>query len=452
MTRRLLVSYLTITVVVLLLLEIPLAVFFQQRELNRLTVDVERDATVLATIYEDALEKDLTADAAPARSYHLSTTARVVVVDDEGISLVDTELDPDRDFSTRPEIATALTGDRATGTRFSDTLDTELLYVTVPVASGGTVHGAVRITLDTHEVTERVRKFWFGLAGIAAVILTLMAGVGSLIARSVTQPVRRLQVAAERFSSGDLTPTDADAKAPPELAALETAMNVMAARLDELIERQRSFVADASHQLRTPLTALRLRLENLQSEATGAISDELGATIDETARLSTLVDDLLKLARSERMPDPVVVDIAELLRERVDVWTATAELDDVQLELTSSDLPIGATAIPGGIEQVLDNLIDNAIRAAPPSSTVSIRLIAGSERHTISIADEGAGLSDADKSHALTRFWRSDTSPSGTGLGLAIADTIVRSSGGLLELVDNSPSGLVARFTLPAAH
>ena len=115
MTRRLVLSYLAITVVVLVLLEVPLAIFFQQREENRLTVDTERDATVLATFYEDALERSTPADPAPADDYTGRTGARVVVVDSAGISIVDTGGDPPRDFSTRPEIATALTGTRASG-------------------------------------------------------------------------------------------------------------------------------------------------------------------------------------------------------------------------------------------------------------------------------------------------------------------------------------------------
>ncbi len=452
MTRRLVLSYLAVTVVVLLLLEVPLALFFQQRELDRLTADIERDATVLATIYEDVLEDGLTADPLPALTYHTDTGARVVIVDAAGISIVDSELAPDRDYSTRAEIATALTGRRSTGTRYSETLDTDLLYVAVPIASGGTVHGALRITFDTHEVTERVWKFWIALAGVALVILTVMAGIGLLIARSVTRPVRRLHVAAEQFSGGDLTPVAIDSGAPPELVALGTAMNDMAARLADLIERQRAFVADASHQLRTPLTALRLRLENLQSAAADQpTGDELDAAIEETTRLSTLVNDLLRLARTEQATDIGEVDLVPLVRDRVDTWAATAELGAVRLELV---LPVGegrATAMPGGIEQVLDNLIDNAIRAAPAGSVVTIELELGSTTHRVSVADLGAGLADEDKARALTRFWRSDTSIPGTGLGLAIADAIVGASGGSLSLADNEPNGLVVTFRLPAA-
>jgi HAMP domain-containing protein len=300
-TRRLLLSYLTITVIVLVLLELPLAIFYQQREADRLTAKVERDATVMATIYEDILQENLAPDPIPAARYAQETGARVVVVDIDGISIVDSAREADRDFSTRPEIDKALTGVRATGIRRSDTLDTELLYVAVPVASGGTVHGAVRITFGTHEMNERVQRFWLGLIAVAAVVLVVTAAVGWVLARSVTKPVRRLQVAAQRFSRGDLTPIDTGSNSAPELAALETGLNDMAQQLDDLIERQRTFVADASHQLRTPLTALRLRLENLHSEApTASLSNELDKAIDETTRLSTLVNDLLQLARTEQ--------------------------------------------------------------------------------------------------------------------------------------------------------
>jgi signal transduction histidine kinase len=460
-TRRLLLSYLTITVIVLVLLELPLAIFYQQREADRLTAKVERDATVMATIYEDILQENLAPDPIPAAHYAQETGARVVVVDIDGISIVDSAREADRDFSTRPEIDKALTGVRATGIRRSDTLDTELLYVAVPVASGGTVHGAVRITFGTHEMNERVQRFWLGLIAVAAVVLVVTAAVGWVLARSVTKPVRRLQVAAQRFSRGDLTPIDTGSNSAPELAALETGLNDMAQQLDDLIERQRTFVADASHQLRTPLTALRLRLENLHSEApTASLSNELDKAIDETTRLSTLVNDLLQLARTEQYRERCAVDLSQIVGDRVDIWTATADQSDVRLELHAGAGPHWALAIDGGIEQVLDNLIDNALRATPDGTTVTITLsnttlsdttLSSQPTHTIAIADEGPGLTDDDKARALKRFWRSDASTDGTGLGLAIAQAIVNSSGGEFRLTDNTPTGLIASIELGVA-
>ncbi len=451
-TRRLVLSYLAVTIVVLAIFEIPLAVFFQQREQDRLTVDAERDATVLATIYEDALEKGTEPDPIPAEDYFADTGVRTVVVDGDGISVIDTGNDVDRDFSTRPEIMTALTGQRTTGTRYSETLGTELLYVAVPVASGGVVHGALRLTVDTHEVTERIRTFWLGLAFTGLIVLVVMAGIGTLIARSVTRPVRRLQATAERFSSGDLTPGGVSVVSPPELAALESAMDEMARRLDELIERQRSFVADASHQLRTPLTALRLRLENLEPELYGRASvTEVRTAIDETTRLGALVDDLLQLARTQQEAPVAPVDLTEIVSDRVDIWTATADQYDVSIELAAPRQRVFGQAIIGGIEQVLDNLLDNAIRAAPAGSAIEVGLVEGDRRHLITVADLGPGIDDADKASALMRFWRADTSTPGTGLGLAICEALVRSGGGELRLDDNTPCGLRVTVDVPAA-
>ena len=330
MTRRLLFGYLTTTLVVLLVLEIPLAIFYKQREIDRLKLGVERDATVLATQYEDLLEAKAPLDQKSAAAYAQRTGIRVVVVDKAGTSVLDTAGRPGRDFSSRPEVRSALAGVRAEGTRHSDTLHTGLLYVAVPVASGGEVFGAVRLTLDTPEVNAVVHQYWLGLVGVAAVVLIAMAGIGWAIARSMTRPLRHLTGAAARFATGDLAMTEPDPDAPPEIAALGATMNTMAQRLDRLLAEQREFVADASHQLRTPLTALRLRLENMQS-ASGSPEegDDLAAAIDETNRLAGLVGDLLMLARAEEAPAPETVDLVGLTADRVDTWSAIADAADV---------------------------------------------------------------------------------------------------------------------------
>jgi signal transduction histidine kinase len=451
MTRRLVVSYLAVTLVVLLLLEIPLAVVYSQRELERLTAAVERDANVIAAIYEDDLEAGRTLDPGPAERYTARTGGRVVVVDDRGISLIDTEQPTQRDLSTRPEIAIALSGQRSTGRRASATLGTDLLYVALPVESGTVVHGAVRITLDTAHVDSHIGRFWFVLAQIAVAVLAVMAIVGWLLARSVTRPVRRLNETALRFSSGDLSVVDQVEDGPPELRQLSNTMAMMAQRLDALLAEQRAFVADASHQLRTPLTGLRLRLENLESRLPEAEAAEVEASIDEIARLSSLVNDLLQLARADRISATEAQDLAAIATDRVDTWGAMAEASGVVLRLQGAGSPAMVDAIPGAIEQILDNTLDNALKVSTEGGEIVITIDRGAGVHSLIISDHGPGLSESDKERALHRFWRGDTSTPGTGLGLAIAQALARGSRGELVLTDAEGGGLAVVVRLPAS-
>ena len=457
MTRRLLVSYLLVTAVVLLLLEIPLAVFYAQREVDRLTSAIQRDATVIATVYEDDLERSSELDRRPAQRYHDKTGARVVVVDQSGIARVDTAQpggrEAPRDFSTRPEIVSALNGSDVQGKRTSQTLGSDIVYVAVPVASRGVVHGAVRITLSTHDIDQRIHRFWAGLLATAALVMAVMALVGWTIARSVTRPLRRLNDTAMRFAAGDLSLPDDTHDGPAELQRLSRTMSDMAEKLAATMQEQHAFVADASHQLRTPLTSLRLRLENLQSRLPHDQADELDNAIDETGRLSALVTDLLQLARADQHQQPILTDLALISSERVDTWSALADGSDVTLSLAGADRPVMVRAVPGVIEQILDNTLDNALNVTSAGSHIDIVVERGHGMNLLKIADHGPGLSDDDKRKATRRFWRAPTAPpgTGTGLGLAIAESLAMSSAGSLSLNDTAGGGLTVTLALPSA-
>jgi signal transduction histidine kinase len=453
--RRLQLGYLAVAFVVLVLLEVPLGVFYADLARARLVAAVEHDASMVATVYEDDLETGRPPDPRPAALYAQRTGARVVVVDRTGTSVVDTEFETERDLSTRPEIAVALTGRRAAGTRASETLATQLLYVALPVASGGVVHGAVRLTLDTAHVDGHVNRFWWGLAAIGGLVLVVTALVGRLVARSVTRPLRQLNETAARFAEGDLRVTSRLRAGPAELRDLDATMAAMADRLAELLDEQRAFVADASHQLRTPLTALRLRLENLASSADDEVGvGEIEAAIDETDRLARLVGDLLRLARADRGGDRAETDLVGLVTDRVDTWSALAGSQGVTLELVGGHSVPHVLALPGAIEQVLDNVLDNALAVSAAGDTVTVTVELGGDpapaEVRLTVADRGPGLSDEDKARARRRFWRGSQSRPGTGLGLSIADALATACGGRLELADASPSGLAVTLVLPA--
>lgn len=183
MTRRLLLSYVSITVVVLAVLVLPLGAGYADRASAALLAGVERDANAVA----DLVTPDLAAGREPALDGVLADYAarggRIVVVTREGRSVGDSDLigEPARDFSTRPEVAAALAGTRDEGIRFSETLGQKLTYVAIPVVSGGQVHGAVRISYPTAELDERVRRYWLRLGGLSALVLAAVVAVGSCL-------------------------------------------------------------------------------------------------------------------------------------------------------------------------------------------------------------------------------------------------------------------------------
>ena len=187
----------------------------------------------------------------------------------------------------------------------------------VPVASGGTVHGAVRLSYPTSELDRRVRNYWLVLAGIAAVVLAAAALVGLSFARWIRRPLEGVEEAAARAGAGDLSARAPVPEGPPEIRALALEFNDMVVRLDGLVTAQRDFVADASHELRTPLTALRLRLENLERHVDAEGRQGVAAASGEVARLSRVVDALLALARAdEGAAHAEQIDVTTVARER----------------------------------------------------------------------------------------------------------------------------------------
>lgn len=454
MSRRLLVSYLALAIVVLALLEIPLGISYARNERHDLSTNVERDAVALASLAEDVLEQRAAAPPALtrlARGYQTDNGGRVVIVDAQGRALVDSESQGvGADFSTRPEIAAALDGTVATGTRHSNTLATDLLYVAVPVASGGVVHGAVRITYPTSAVDERVRRYWLILAAIAAVVLAVAVALAGGFARWIVRPLSRVDTAAGEVAAGNLN-VRVPAAGPPELRRLAGSFNEMVAKLDALLHSHEQFVADASHQLRTPLTALRLRLENLARDGEARRDEELEGALDELERLGALVDGLLTLARADRaVSAPAELDVASALDERVDAWSALAEERQVQLVARVDGRP-HALVTPGRIEQVLDNLLANALDVAPSGSDIEIAAMRSDGWVEIGVQDRGPGMSPEEISRAFDRFWRAGTNEAGFGLGLAIVQRLVHADGGEIELRPREGGGLQAIVRLRAA-
>ncbi|HEY5479752.1 MAG TPA: ATP-binding protein [Gaiellaceae bacterium] len=444
MTRRLLFSYLGLALLVLAVLEIPLGIVNARNERTDLETKVERDASFLAAFSEDTLENHTNprALAVAATDYSAKTGGRVVIVKHSGVAIIDTNSPAPghpRTFATRPEIRAALRGGVSTGIRYSKTLHQRLLYVAVPASSGTRVTGAVRITYPTSSVDSRILRYRLMLLAIGGLVLVAATLVGLRFARWVSAPLARLETVTAEAGAGDLT-TRAKEEGPPEVRSLAASFNHMISELEQLVRSQEEFVADASHQLRTPLTALRLRLENLGGEATDSVRLDLEPALEEVERLSRLVAGLLALARAE-VSSPERVDLAKLVDGRIDAWSALAAEREVKLEANVSGV---ALAGRDRLAQALENLLSNALAVSPPGATVTV----SGYRGELHVTDQGPGMSAVQRERAFDRFWRGGESGTGSGLGLAIVKRLIEIDGGQVELRAAPGGGLDAVIRL----
>jgi signal transduction histidine kinase len=455
-SRRILLGYLGLVVVVLAALEVPLGVQFARTEQRTLETKVEHDATTIASIAPDTLRRPtrprLRAIAGIAYRYRRDTGGRVVIVNRKGIAVIDTNARGSgvASFASRPEIAMALHGDVAAGTRQSNTLHTRLLYVAVPVAANGRIEGAARITYPTSAVDARIRRYWLVLAAIAAIVIAVAVVVGFAIASVMVRPLRRLEATAKAVGAGDLTARAPDDEGPPEIRSLAGVFNETVTNLERLLASQGEFVADASHQLRTPLTALRLRLENLARDVTPPGQTELEGALAEVERLGALVEALLALARAETGREPLGrIDVRAIADERAHTWSPLADERGVQIEAVADDAP-AARAGEERLRQVLDNLLENALEASPRGGTITIETREDPPWVEVRVRDQGPGLPPEQRERAFDRFWR-NRGGEGSGLGLAIVRRLVEHDGGQVELVPAAGGGLEAVVRLRRA-
>lgn len=456
MTGRLIAGYLLLTAALLGILMVPLALTHRDNLERDLLLRMERDAVVLASLLQQDLQArpaDRDRIATTVMSYAHETGARVAVTDADGTLMGDSDpTEPGaRDFRGRPEIDRALAGRVATGTRHSATLGTDLLFVSVPVAAGGQVFGSVRITYTGGQISRRTRMYWLLLAAIAAVTLIAVVVIATVIARWVSRPLARLETSARAVGAGDLSARAPEDRGPPEVRALAHRFNLTVAQLERLVGAQEAFVADASHQLRTPLTAIRLRIESLEHASGETGREDARAALGEVDRMARLVDGLLALARADRAQesgDPC--DLTALVEERLTAWRGPA--GDAEVALESRVAPgLRVRVARSSLEQALDNLIDNAVRASPPRATVTLEATVEPDLVRLAIVDHGPGLDPSERQHAFERFWRAADAPTGegSGLGLAIVRRLVESAGGQVRLDETPGGGLSAVMLLP---
>jgi signal transduction histidine kinase len=433
-------------------LAVPLILTFRDRVDGEVRQQASGQADVVAATAGDlVVSGDRAALRSLVRSAAGAARGRVIVVDGGGRLLADSAGGRDGvSYAARPEIAAALDGERFQQRRFSTTLDTELLATAAPMVRDGRTAGAVRITQPVAAVQRAVRRSALGVVAVAATVLTMGILAGVLVAGGIVRPLLRLEATAREIAAGDLE-RRAPVEGSAEQRSLARSFNAMTDRLADLVAARERFVADASHQLRTPLTGLRLRLEEARhAPHRDAAAGELDAGMAEVDRLATIVEDLLVLgaARPAASGDGPT-DLALAVRRAAERWAPQAAVAGVRLDVDAPRPAAARGLADDDADRLLDVLVENALRYAPGAP------VALSARPALlEVRDHGPGLAPGEEDAVLERFHRGSAGRAGadgSGLGLSIAADLAAAAGGTLTLANAPGGGAVARVRLAPA-
>lgn len=389
----------------------------------------------------------------------LARTARDVSIDVSGDVEGDEEIDAD-DVDRRGPVDVAVydeDGDRLAGTGpdgDSEELDRALdggfgagsddghYIVAVPITHSDEVVGAVRAAVPRSEVWEQVLPVWAGMGALAALAVGTAWLVGRRQARRLALPLEELAVGARLLGDGDFS-VRTRARGIKEIDSVGSALNSTAGRLDDLLARERAFSADASHQLRTPLAGLRLRLEAALEQPDQDPRSAIVASLADADRLEATIDELLALARNTRTTLAAPTDLGALLDELSPEWRERLALHDRAFEVTIEPGTPDAWASGAAVRQVLRVLVDNATTHGGGTVSVTVREATGAV--AIDVSDEGPGVRE-NQDHL---FARPADQRGGHGMGLALARRLAAAEQGRLELTQPAPP--IFTLLLPAA-
>lgn len=323
----------------------------------------------------------------------------------------------------------------------------------IKVKLGVVIVAAVGVTLVVNEVGLRMNV----KAGFRALVAGALGLVMvQLLARGMTSPLREMSLAATAMARGDYT-RRVTSTSRDEVGELARAFNAMASQLSEVDRLRRDLVANASHELRTPITALRAGLENLVDGVAPPDPAALRTMLAQVERLGRLVAQLLDLSRLESEAVPLqrrVFEVQPLLEEAASL--SRLHTPGIHVEVRVEAPPPRIHGDPERVHQVVSNLVENAVRYSPPGSTVELRASSSHNGVTIEVADEGPGIPEEESQRVFERFYRADSARSslhgGAGLGLAIARWIVDLHGGMIRPEQRQPRGCRMVVVLPRGN
>jgi signal transduction histidine kinase len=435
-------GYLVVTVLVAL--TIPLLFSLRERARAEKKTEVLSNASTIASSLDAGSMQEGKALDRQVGRWASQVSGRLIVMNRKGVVLADsqgTAIGDNYNTPLRPEIQSALNPTRPEPIaliRFSSVLHTDIMVGAAPVFDSGLI-GAVRITRDIADVNAAVRRTTISLIlVIGGVGLFVGLTIAFAMSSSLARPLTGLAAAARRLGAGDLSARAHDIHGADEIEDLARSFDEMADRVERTVQAQREFVANASHQMRTPLTGMKLRLESAHDRAdTPELKQDLAAADHEIDRLAATVDRLLVMARKLEEGEPTKVELRDTAARAVERWKERAAIHGSIVTVVGD--PSTAQANATDVDQILDNLIENAVTYAPGA----IELLTGTaeRRAFVAVRDHGRGIPAEEHSKVTERFYRGKTAPpGGSGLGLAIARDLAERWGGTV-LVQSAEGG-----------
>lgn len=322
------------------------------------------------------------------------------------------------------------------------------LFVAVPVPKRTWV---LWISSSLAPVQTLNRETWLVSLAIGALILFGAALAGAALARRITRRLSAVAEGAKRFGQGrwdESIPVEGQ----DEIALLAGQLNQMSAEIGRLIRREKDFVVAASHQLRTPLAAIMIRIDEiraLQVLTNDQARQDLDEMSAEVGRLTALTRRLLDLSAAEAQPESRPVPATAAVRDAIGRVAPLAEIRGVGLRFTGDAPDEHVAAPPGAFEEVLFNVLDNAVKYSPANADVDVSISDGSERVVVEIGDRGPGVPEADRARVFAPFFRGRRAEPGHGLGLAIGARLCAQSSATLRLDPRPGGGTIARIEWP---
>jgi signal transduction histidine kinase len=410
MRRRLLFSTLAVAVTAVLLFGLPLAFVMSQLQVSAAHQQVQRDATTVARALQNRVRSGLPADIADAADAARSLPDRYVSISRDGMKPVS--------FGELPARGSAIVA-RAV------TRDFRVIVVSDRAVETAGVTGALAL-----------------IGSLAILAMGVAVGLAMIQAKRLTRPLQELAGAADRLGSGQAQPLGRR-YGVPELDRVAEGLDGSAERISELLASEREFAADASHQLRTPLTALSMRLEEMLAAADQpeVVREEGAAALLQTERLGEVVSQLLGRTRRSAGGMPELVPIDDVIAQQVVEWDPAFRRKNRKLEV-AGEKSLTAYVMPGTLAQVIATLLDNAL--VHGEGTVTLRTSQTPKSVVIEVRDEGNGV----PAELAPRIFERNVSgkPGGTGLGLALARSIAAADGGRVVLVRPLPAVFAAFF------